>query len=399
MGRAAGGTIVSEAKEPPRDGKPARRRKAPANTEWRGDTLHGRKRIKGTLHRWSLRTGDVDVARERVAKDIKKLEAIAFGGARITYEDAFAGWAENIGHQVGSPKTAKRYAVSLKQMEPQLLGSFLDEIDKGKVDAIVTARRAAGVTTATIRRDLTALSSVLIHAETATNPALDRLEKLKEKRDPIVLPELAHVRRVIERCPGRLAALVGAALTTGCRQEELVTTERAKLDHVRRQLSVKGKGNKIRTIALSGAAYELLRAQPAHLRCKWLFWHGDGEPYRNVASRFSALVREVFAAAYDVAHGTTEKTRPSVDQLVKLQDRHDWADIGFRAFTFHHLRHYFAVDYLKSHQGTIYDLQQHLGHESVKTTEIYLKYLTAEEKRGAMYGTGTPAAAVIERGA
>jgi integrase/recombinase XerD len=373
----------------------ARRRKAPPNTEWRGNTLHGRKRIGGVLRRWTLRTGDVEIARERVQADIARLiKASLPATGRVLWEDAVAGWAENITHQV-SPATAKRYAVSLRQLEPFLLGCYVDEIDKTKIDVIVTKRRAAGVTTATLRRDLTAASSVLTHAETEDNAALARLKKLREKRDPIVLPDLAHVRRVIARCPGRLAALVETARLTGCRQDELVTAERGKLDHSRRQLTVRGKGNKVRTISLSAAAYEVLRALPVRLGCKWLFWHGAGEPYRNVSSRFSALVREIFAEAYDARHGTTAATRPKLSYLIELQDRHDWHDIGFRAFTFHQLRHYFSVDFLKTRQGSVYDLQQHLGHESVKTTELYLKFLTPEEKRQAMYG---PAPAdVVER--
>ncbi|MEA2991646.1 MAG: integrase/recombinase XerD [Alphaproteobacteria bacterium] len=382
-----------------------RRAKAPANTEWRGDVLHGRIRIEGKLHRWSLRTGDVEIAKSRRDEEIARLKAAVFGdGNGVSYEDTFAGWSESIADQVG-PRTAARYASSLKQLEPQLLGMFVVHSDPAKVigkatvDAIVTARKAAGVCIATIRRDLTALSSVLIYSEVEHNPALARLEKLKEKRDPIVLPQLPHVRRVIQRCPGRLSALVEAALLTGCRQEELVVAELSKLDHARRQLSVRGKGNKIRTIDLSPQAYELLRSQPVRLGCKWLFWHGNGQPYRNVSSRFAALVRGEFALAYDAFHGATAKTRPNVAELVKQQDRRDWQDIGFRTFTFHHLRHYFSVEYLKTGQGTIYDLQQHLGHESVKTTEIYLKFLTAEEKRTAMYGAAPAAAAAEQRGA
>lgn len=367
-----------------------RRRKAPRNTEWRGDILHGRVRIAGKLHRWSLRTGDVDAAPAIVAAEIERLKALALKTGRVRYEDAFAGWAENIADQVG-PSTARRYAVSLRQMEPQLLGKFVDEIDKVLVDAIVTARRAAGVKTATIRRDLTALSSVLTYNEVANNPALAKLEKLTEKRDPIVLPLLPHIERVVARCPGRLADLAIAARLTGCRQDELVAAERSKLDHTHRQLTVRGKGNKTRTIQLSAAAYQHLTGLPTHIRCKLLFWHGDGEPYRNVSSRFSFLVRDVFVAAYEAAHGVTLPREPeafavALRGLLRDQDRRDWQDIGFRTFRFHDLRHWFAVDYLKTRQGTVYDLQQHLGHESVKTTEIYLKFLTAEEKRAAMYG-------------
>ena len=58
------------------------------------------------------------------------------------------------------------------------------------------------------------------------------------------------------------------------------------------------------------------------------------------------------------------------------------AAIGRRAgteFRIHDLRHKFAVDYLRA-GGSIYQLQQHLGHTSVVTTEGYLAYITPEQR-------------------
>jgi integrase/recombinase XerD len=66
----------------------------------------------------------------------------------------------------------------------------------------------------------------------------------------------------------------------------------------------------------------------------------------------------------------------------------------FRPFRFHDLRHVHAVNWLKSGRA-IYVLKDRLGHTSVKTTEIYLAYLTPEEKHRVMFGaavTGTKAA-------
>jgi integrase/recombinase XerD len=349
--------------------KSPRRRKAPRNTEWRGNTLYLRVRIDGKLHRPLLRTSDVEIGRARAEKEIERLKAEAFfGDNRVRYKEMVAAWAEkHIPHEVG-PKTALRYAVSLRQLEPVLLPLFMDEITKDTMSEIVDMRRAAGTSNATIRRDLGALSSVLEFAEVDNNPALARLKKLKERRDPIVLPEPAHIRRMIARAPGNLAALTEVAWLTGCRLEELVTAEQAKLDHARRQLTVRGKRNKIRVIDLDfGGAYEVLRRLPVRLRCKWLFWHGDGEPYRNLSSRFAALVRGELKVAEQEARAAG----------------HDEPD--FRCFRFHDLRHRHAVDWLKAGLS-IYDLQQRLGHSSIKTTEIYLDFVTAEEKRAAMYG-------------
>jgi integrase/recombinase XerD len=240
---------------------------------------------------------------------------------------------------------------------------------------IVRGRRQAGVTVATVRRDLTALSSVLDYAEDQDwredNPALARLRKLKERRDPIVLPDPAHIERVIARAPGRLPALIRGAWLTGCRQNELVAALRTGLDHARRQLTVRGKGNRNRVVELDfGDAYELFRSLPVRLGCKWLFWHHEGEPYRNLSSRFAVLVEGA--------------------QKEAQRERAD-----FRPFRFHDLRHRHAVDWLKSGRS-IYDLQQRLGHRSIKTTELYLEFLTPEEARIVKYA-GSQTGAHVQR--
>jgi mRNA-degrading endonuclease RelE of RelBE toxin-antitoxin system len=52
----------------------------------------------------------------------------------------------------------------------------------------------------------------------------------------------------------------------------------------------------------------------------------------------------------------------------------------YERFPFHNLRHLHAVEWLQSGRS-IYDLQHRLGHTSLKTTEMYLEFLTPEEKR------------------
>lgn len=343
-------------------------REAPENCYWRGDkkpVLWGRIEVAGHEYRWSLRTSDPALARRRVEARRQELEAAAhYGERRTTYDDAYIAWTDHIADQVG-PKTAKRYVVSLRQLAGFLRPLNIDQVDRAVVSDIVKARRAAGVATATIRRDLTALSSVLAYAEDENwregNPALERIMRLKERRDPIVLPEPEDIERVIDRAPGHFKFLIRAAWLTGCRQEELVVAERRRLDHRTRQLTVIGKGNKLRVVQLSDQAYALFRSMPANLATKWLFWHHDGEPYANVSSRFALFV------------GSAQESA----QKQKAE---------FHPFRFHDLRHRYAVDYLKS-GGNIYTLQGQLGHSSVKTTEIYLAYLTPEEARRAKFGS------------
>ena len=255
-----------------------------------------------------------------------------------------------------SPSTAKRYLCSLAQIAPFLDGRFLDEINGTTIAAIVSGRRANGLTISTIKRDLVALSSVMgfciDEGLLEANPVLPRLGRLKERRDPITLPEHSHIEIVIQHAPRGLAALIRAALTTGCRQSELAKAKRVDFSDNRRQLTVVGKRNKMRTIDLDDAALAALRSAPV---CSpWVFTSEHGEYHRSVGTSFYRLVRKLTAK-------------------------------GVVPFRFHDLRHRFAVDYLKA-GGSIYALQQHLGHTSVKTTEMYLDYLSGSEKYATQFG-------------
>jgi integrase/recombinase XerD len=335
--------------------------KAPRGCFWRGDTLFARVRIKGRLVRWSLQTSDPKVAAERREKGKDRVIADIHGDAKRSFVEVMELWATEIKKQVG-PSTAKRYGCSLDQMMPWLDGKALHDVDSRLVAEIRRARAAADVTNATIKRDLVALSSVLNYAIDQgwrdDNPVLPLMRRIKERRDPIVLPNRIHLDLLIARCPGMVADVVRAAIATGARQDELLKARRDQIDHDRRVLTVIGKGAKLRAIALDPYdGYALLRGLPTFARSPLLFWHSDGEDYKNFSSQFAAIVART--AEWAKANG-----------------------IDFRPFRFHDLRHYHAVTWLKDGRS-IYDLQARLGHTSIKTTEMYLRYLTPDEERVA----------------
>jgi integrase/recombinase XerD len=334
-------------------------KKPSPNIYKRGNTFWCRFMVNRKEYRVTLRTSNEAVARRRAeTKRDEIVAAVSFGEHRTLYDEAILAWTKEIVTNL-APSTVTRYMVSLKQLEPDLLGLYVDQIDKALISQIINRRRATGATNATIRRDLGALSSVLgfcdDHGWRDGNPALDRMRRLKERRDPIHLPDANDIERVASRAPGNLSALIRAALRTGCRQDELVTAKRAEFRNG--QLTVIGKRNKRRTLTLSQEAQDVLRSIPPALGSPWLFHHG-GEPYRNVASRFAELVRSARISAQKEG-------------------------VEFRPFRFHDLRHLFAVNYLKQ-GGSIYRLKEVLGHTSVKTTEIYLEFLTPEERQVAM---------------
>lgn len=206
-------------------------RKPPKGIFWRGQTLWGRIQTGGRDVKWSLRTDDPEVAKRRFKEARDRAIAIAhYGDARRSFAELLELWEQHIVRHV-SPKTVVRYAVSLGQLQPLLDGLYLDEIDGALVAEIIRQRSAQQVSNATIRRDLVALSSVIGHAIDQgwreDNPVLPRMSRIKERRDPIALPEPDDIRRVVTRAPGMFSKLIEAAWLTGCRLNELVSAKRS----------------------------------------------------------------------------------------------------------------------------------------------------------------------------
>jgi integrase/recombinase XerD len=316
--------------------------------------------VNGTEHRESLHTRDVRPARALRDKRLEEIAAARWHGLkRITWKDAVAEWGAHEAGQI-APSTAKRYAVSLLQCEPFLAPYDIDRIDGKVIAALIAGRRASGATPATIRRDLTAISRVLEYSEAMEwregNPTLSKRRLLKERRDPIVLPERANVEVMIAACSPRFGALVRAAWLTGCRQDELVRLSWRDFNPRAGTLDVIGKGNKRRAIALSDKAVAHISAQLHTLGSDLIFCRDNGKAYTEAASDYVHFRR-------------------------KLDGKRE----GFRRFRFHDLRHLFAVEALRGGMS-IYDLSKHLGHTSVKTTEIYLDFLTPAEAEQAKDG-------------
>lgn len=257
------------------------------------------------------------------------------------------------------PSVVKRYQVSLRQLDPILSPMRLDQIKRKTVAEVITGRKKANATNATIRRDLTAMSRVLAACVEwgwcDDNPArnFDR-SMLRERRDPIQPPLAPEVDALIASAPGMLAPMIRFLDLTGCRQEEAADLEWTQVDLTRGELQlIRTKTSRPRRIRLSEEAIALLAPLPRSLVGRYVFWHGTGARYANVASRFAELTRRLRKSAQET--GTV-----------------------FRGFRCHDLRHGYAIRELQNGRD-IYDLSKHLGHTSVKTTEIYLAFVRHTE--------------------
>jgi integrase/recombinase XerD len=339
----------------------------PKNLYLRDGTWWARFKVLGVEYRRSLRTTVQREAERRLAALKKQIEGEArFGVAEPrTFAAAAESWAQHASSHL-SPKTVKRYLTCLKQVWPILGTVFVHSIDVAKLRELVKMRRAAGAKTPTIRRDLTAISQVLKHAAEeewmeAINPtlAIRGQQGMKERRDPIVLPQDNEIAMVKARAPARWRDAIDFARETGMREDEIfgLTHKQVQGDHI----TIRGKRNKLRVIPLSRKARRLIEKQPQHVRSPYVFWHSDGARYASPAARFQAIKRSTAKAAQKAAQ-------------------------EFHGFRFHDLRHLFAVEYLRAKRGSLYDLQMILGHDSVTTTEIYLDHITPDQRQAAMHG-------------
>jgi integrase/recombinase XerD len=358
----------------------AKRAKAPSGTIWRGDTLHAEFQVRGRRIRGSLDTADTAVARRRVQALKDKAYGQAHGDAEHSLEEAIEGWERSLDRQVTHkklrPTTRRRYLCSMAQLAPLLeKARCLSDIDLQFVTSIVKARQVGTVTDATIKRDLVALSSLMNFAIDEgwieSNPTLVKLKRMKEGKRKIVMPRVPDIELALGRAADMMARLARAAMATGARLDELTNARLDHIDHARQQLILHGKGDKTRTIDLRVMnGYALITAVPSYIGKPYIFWHGKGERFTNLSSNFRR----------DVTVATATWAREN--------------GVEFHHFRFHDLRHWHAVHFLKDGWGTIYDLQERLGHVSLTTTEHYLSsgHLTADEKHRAKYGRGAPLA-------
>lgn len=141
-------------------------------------------------------------------------------------------------------------------------------------------------------------------------------------------------------------ALLHLLFSTGLRVSEVCALN-ADIDLTRNELSVRGKGDKVRVVFLSDAARSAVRA--------WV------------------LARKDMGEALFVTLGTTRNTEHtrltprSVQRLVK----HYAAIAGItRTITPHTIRHLFATDLL-ANGADLRSVQALLGHASITTTQIY----------------------------
>lgn len=342
----------------------------PKNLFWRDGSIWARIQIGGRELRRRLHTTDPKAATLRLGAWRDNLTSEPDEPTSETFSRAVGRWILEVLPKAVKPQVARRYQVSMAMLAPHFGDLRLDQITTREISDYISSRSQT-VTNATIRRDLTALSRLLSACNAwgwaTTNPAkiYDRT-MIREQKAIIQPPTPEEFETLLRYAPAGMSDILRLLDQTGMRLNEAVSLERRQVDRDGQTITLLiTKNSRPRVIdwrTPGGDAGPILAAAVAHLRSPFQFSTRDGRSYARMSSNFLHVTGQAIFA--EAARGRT-----------------------FRRFRIHDLRHAFAIRWLKN-GGSIYDLSRHLGHSSVSTTEIYLRYLTASQERTAKE-TGT----------
>jgi len=146
-------------------------------------------------------------------------------------------------------------------------------------------------------------------------------------------------------------AILETLFSTGLRVSELVSLNSDQIDLERKEFGVKGKGNKLRVVFLSDAAAQwikrYLQARQDHFKPLFIRHSGRVDARKNGEKmRLTARSIQNIVAKYAKRSGLPIEATP------------------------HTLRHSFATDLL-IRGADIRSVQEMLGHESIRTTQVY----------------------------
>lgn len=340
----------------------------------RGKVWWGRAQRQNKEQRRSLGTANREIAERRFRQWLADLDASKWGDRpRKTFEEAAERFIKEHLTTV-KPSTAIRYGVSLKNLAGHFAGKALDEIKSAELSEFETARRMAGLTPSTIRRDLACLSGVFMSAidwewiDDGGNPVTSYMRRrakrgLKEApaRTRYLSPE--EEARLLEAATDAPRQAMILAIDTGLRREELFSLTWAQVDQIRGRISTtkQTKTNRQRYVPLPRRSAQILAQQPRHLDCPFVLRNPDtGTRYAQMNKGLKAAMRRA-----------------------KIED-----------FCWHDLRRTAGCRWLQRDGKTMEEVSVLLGHTNVKITAERYAFLKSEDVAESLsgrtnVGTGT----------
>ena len=289
----------------------------------------------------------------------------------MTFGSLIAEFLEYLEIEKGcSPLTIQRYRHYLRRFHKWLTENSsvatTAQIDLGVVRryrlylARLRSGRGAQLKYATQAYHIVALRAFLRYLVVQRDIATlspDKIELPKQSSRSVAFLNPAQVERLLKS--PQISSVIGlrdrvileTLFSTGLRVSELISLNRDQIDLERKEFGVRGKGNKIRVVFLSDTAADwierYLRVRKDHFKPLFIRYSGatdmqtSGEKMRLTARSIQNIVSK-----YAKKSGLPIEATP------------------------HTLRHSFATDLLVS-GADIRSVQEMLGHESIRTTQVY----------------------------
>ena len=195
-----------------------------------------------------------------------------------------------------------------------------------------------------VQRDIPTLSPDKVELPKQSSRSITFLNPEQVER-LLSSPQISNVIGLRDR------AILETLFSTGLRVSELVNLNRDQVDLKRKEFGVKGKGNKLRVVFLSDTATQWIER----------YLQSRKDNFKPLFIRHSGKV--------DIQKSgeTMRLTVRSIQNIVAKYAKRSGLPIEV---TPHTLRHSFATDLLIS-GADIRSVQEMLGHESIRTTQVY----------------------------
>ncbi|MCF7936146.1 MAG: tyrosine recombinase XerC [Synergistales bacterium] len=274
-------------------------------------------------------------------------------------------YMDYMGHALGrSDHTVLNYAVDLAQFAEFLLAQGVDApeaVETGHIRRFLREMMGFGYARSTVARKLSAVKSWLAYlvqsGEVPRNVAVAVRAPSLPQRLPRALAPAEVTRLIEEGSAGRYALRDRAVLEVlygcGLRVAELVSIDWGEVDLIERWIRISGKGKKERQVPVGSYARQALLA-----------WEGE------TGSR---------GPLFPGTRGNARLTVRTVHRIVERAGKR----AGIAGVSPHVLRHSYATHMLEGGAG-LRVLQELMGHESLVTTQRYLRITTDQMKASYM---------------
>lgn len=320
----------------------------------RGQYWHIKIQREGREVRESTGETTLSAAREYRDRALEKLKKLR-NGLRddITYDDTMAQFLINCESSL-KPGAVKRYKVSARAMHKHFTGRNLGDINKADIVNYLSDRKRT-LTGSGVNRDRALLSSMFSFAVDRDyvqfNPVL-AIKRHRESEPRTRNLSDKEVKAVLPQCTKLLADMVELTLETGLRASECVFLKWTEVDlHTKQLEPSETKSGKSRIIPLSDKALDILTAQIRHISSPYVFWHGEGLPYKNAPRAFGEAA-----------------------EAAKVPD-----------VIFHDLRRTFTCRHYRL-GVPLHILSKLLGHSNYAVTETHYAFLQTEDLHKALRG-------------